>query len=150
MAADGGVTLVHENCNGWGGLGPRQSMELLGEVGLPSLQLLFDTGNPVQYGQDGWEYYEGVRDRVVYVHIKDYLKPEKKGDERACFPGEGAGHVREILRDLLARGFKNGISIEPHIASVIHRHQDIQDPQLAYKSYIEYGRRLEKLVSGIS
>ncbi|MBI4584868.1 MAG: sugar phosphate isomerase/epimerase [Planctomycetes bacterium] len=147
MAEGGGVTLVHENCNGWGGLGPSQSMDLLAEVGLSSLQLLFDTGNPAQYSQDSWEYYQGVRDRVVYVHIKDYFQPKSKGDERACYPGEGCGHVREILRDLISRGYRGGISIEPHLAAVIHRQQDIQDPQVAFRSYVEYGRRLEKLVA---
>ncbi len=147
MAEDGGVTLVHENCNGWGGLGPRQSMEMLAAVGLSSLQLLFDTGNPAQYGQDSWEYYQGVRDRVAYVHVKDYFQPKSKGDERACFPGEGCGKVPEILRDLISRGYKGGISIEPHLAAVIHRQQDIQDPQVAFRSYVEYGRRLEKLVA---
>jgi sugar phosphate isomerase/epimerase len=150
IAADGGVVLAHENCNGWGGLGPRQSLEMLAEVDSPSLQLLFDTGNPCQYGQDSWEYYEGVRERVAYVHIKDYFRPEKKGDERACHAGEGIGHVREIIADLLARGYSSAISIEPHIASVIHRRQDIQDPELAFKSYIEYGRRLEKLIAEIA
>lgn len=147
MAEQGGVTLVHENCNGWGGLGPAQTMELLEEVGSAALQLVFDTGNPSAYDQDAWEYYCGIRDRVVYVHIKDYLRPEHKGDERACFPGDGIGYVREILRDLLSRGYSGGVSIEPHIASVVHLKQDIEDPELAFNSYVEYGQRLEKLVS---
>ncbi len=146
MAADGGVTLVHENCNGWGGLGPRETMELLDAVGSEHLQLVFDTGNPMQYKQDSWEYYRGVRDRVVYVHVKDYYEPEKKDDERACYPGDGVGHVREILGDLISGGYDNGISIEPHIASVIHLALDIKDPALAYKSYVDYGKRLEDLV----
>lgn len=147
LAEEGGVFLVHENCNGWGGLGPRQSLELLEEVGSANLKLVFDTGNPVHYGQDAWEYYEGVRDQVIYVHIKDYYLPEHKGDERACHAGEGVGHVREILRDLLSRGYRGGISIEPHIASVVHLKQDIEDPELAFRSYVEYGRRLEKLIA---
>ncbi len=147
IAEEGGVTLVHENCNGWGGLGPRQTMELLEEVGSPRLQLVFDTGNPCHYGQDAWEYYEGVRDRIVYVHIKDYFQPERKGDERACFAGEGVGHVRRILGDLISRGYDGGVSIEPHLASVIHLKQDIEDPEKAFSTYVEYGRRLERLVA---
>jgi sugar phosphate isomerase/epimerase len=123
MAADGGVTLVHENCNGWGGLGPRHSLELLAEVGSKHLKLVFDTGNPCQYRQDSWEYYQG-----------------------ACYPGDGVGNVRRILADLIDGGYRGGISIEPHIASVIHQHKDIQDPELAFRSYVEYGRRLEELV----
>ena len=147
MAAAGGVTLVHENCNGWGGLGPSQTMELLDLVGSEHLQLVFDTGNPCHYGQDAWEYFTGVRDRVVYVHIKDYYQPRHKGDERACFPGEGVGSVKKSLGDLLSRNYGGGLSIEPHIASVVHQHKDIEDPDLAYSSYLEYGRRLERLVA---
>ena len=52
MAEDGGVTLVHENCDGWGGLGPKQTLELLKVVGSPALKLVFDTGNTVHHGQD--------------------------------------------------------------------------------------------------
>jgi L-ribulose-5-phosphate 3-epimerase len=150
MAEDGGVVLVHENCSGWGGQGPEQTLALLEEVGSPSLKLVFDTGNPIAYGQDAWEYYLGVRDHVVYVHIKDYLPPEKdaqgKSREVACFPGEGLGRVREIVADLLGRGYDGGFSIEPHITSVIHLQQAASDPELAFETYIEYGRRLEALV----
>ncbi len=35
-------------------------------------------------------------------------------------PGEGQGYVKEILRDLQARGYDGGISIEPHLAAVFH------------------------------
>ena len=149
IAEDAGIVLVHENCSGWGGLSPRATLDLLGEVPSPALRLVFDTGNPAQYGLDSWDYYRQVREHVVYVHIKDYLAPEHKGDERASFPGEGICHIREIISDLLSRGYDGGFSIEPHIASVIHRHKDIQDPDLAYRTYIEYGRRLEHLLGGI-
>ena len=149
IAADGGVTLVHENCSGWGGQGARQSMELLADVGSDSLRLVFDTGNPLQYEQDTWEYYEGVKDAIVYVHIKDYFPRETGKQEIACFPGEGAGYVREIVSDLLANGYDGGFSMEPHITSVIHLDQEASDPQRAYDTYIEYGRRFEALLRDI-
>ena len=148
MAEEGGVTLVHENCNGWGGQGPRQTLDLLGDVGSRSLKLVFDTGNPIPYGQDAWDYYRQVREHVVYVHIKDYqLGADRK--ERAVFPGEGKGAVREIVSDILRRGYDGGFSIEPHITSVIHLGQNAADPELAYKTYVEYGRRFEKLAGDI-
>lgn len=162
MAEEGDVTLVHENCSGWGGQGPRQTLELLEDVGSERLKLVFDTGNPAQYGQDAWEYYEGVRDHIVYVHVKDYTLstdstgspgsttgPGEKGKEVAVFPGAGACSVREIIADLLQRGYDGGFSIEPHITSVIHLHEEASDPELAYRTYIEYGRRLEALVRAI-
>jgi sugar phosphate isomerase/epimerase len=147
MAEDGGVTLVHENCSGWGGLSPEATLDLLAEVPSPALRLVFDTGNPAQYNSDAWEYYRQVRDAVVYIHIKDYRAlAKKKDEEQATWPGEGVCRVWDIVRDLFARGYDGGFSIEPHIASVIHLRQDIQDPDLAYKTYVEYGRRLVKLV----
>lgn len=148
-AEDGGVTIVHENCSGWGGQGPKASMDLLADVGSDAFRLVFDTGNPVQEFQDSWAYYQGTREGTVYVHIKDYLPRERGEPERACFPGEGAGRVRDIIRDLLANGYDGGFSIEPHITSVIHLNQEASDPELAFRTYLEYGRRLEKLVDEI-
>jgi sugar phosphate isomerase/epimerase len=148
MAEEGDVTLVHENCSGWGGKGPAETLELLAEVGSERLKLVFDTGNPAQYKQDAWDYYEGVRDHVVYVHVKDYtLSPGK--EEVAVFPGAGDCSVREIISDLFARGYDGGFSIEPHITSVIHLRQEASDPELAYRTYLDYGRRFEALVRAI-
>ena len=147
IAEEGEVTLVHENCDGWGGLGAAETMELLREVGSQRLKLVFDTGNPVAKKQDAWEYYEGVRDEIVYVHIKDY---EPGDGERACFAGEGAGAVRPIVQDLLSRGYDGGFSIEPHITSVIHLSQEAADPEQAYSTYVEYGRRLQALIEEIA
>lgn len=149
MAKAGNVTLVHENCNGYGGLGPAQTLELLEAVGSEHLRLVYDTGNPAQYEQDAWDYYEKVREHVVYVHVKDYHQPQFKGDERACFPGEGSCHVKRILGDLIGSGYAGGISIEPHIASVVHQAKDIEDPEMAYNTYVEYGRKLEALVKAL-
>ena len=126
-----------------GGIGPQQTLDLLADVGSDALKLVFDTGNPIPHGQDAWEYYEGVREHVVYVHIKDY---ERDNPEKAVYAGEGAGYVREIITDLFARGYDGGFSIEPHITSVIHLGQDATDPEAAYRTYIEYGRRFAKLV----
>jgi sugar phosphate isomerase/epimerase len=148
LAKEAGITLVHENCNGWGGQGPQQTLDLLSDVGSEHLKLVFDTGNPVPYGQDSWDYYAGVRDQVIYVHIKDYkLNPD--GGEVGVFPGEGKGAVRKILADLLQRGYDGGISIEPHITSVIHLGQEAEDPELSYRTYVEYGQKLELLVESL-
>jgi sugar phosphate isomerase/epimerase len=158
MAADADITLVHENCDGWGGLGPRQSLELLEAVDSSHLKLVHDTGNPIERGQDPFEYYKQTRDQIVHVHIKDYVikhdalsggASPADGKLQATYPNEGVGEVGRILRDLFESGYDAGISIEPHIASVIHLQKDIDDPDLAYSSYVEYGRRLEKLIAEI-
>ena len=148
IAEDGGITLVHENCSGWGGLSAENSNILLGEVDSPALKVVFDTGNPVTYGQDAWEYYQAVYDDIVYVHIKDARKVDGKDEYTYC--GEGDGHVREIVGDLLKRGYNGGFSIEPHLAAIIHTGQKANNDEQLYQSYTEYGRRLMRIVEEVS
>lgn len=147
IAEDGGITLVHENCSGWGGLSAENSNILLGEVDSPALKVVFDTGNPVTYGQDAWEYYQTVRKDIVYVHIKDARKVD--GQDIYTYCGEGDGCVREIVADLLKTGYGGGFSIEPHLAAVIHTGQKADNARQLYESYTEYGRRLMKLVEEV-
>lgn len=147
MAEDGGITLVHENCNGWGGLGPAQSRELLESVDSPALKFVYDTGNPLGHEQDPWEYYAGVKDWVVYVHIKDGRR--EGGKSVYTFPGEGDGRVHDVVKDLLDSGYDGGFSIEPHLAAIVHQGKAASESRDSYGLYLEYGRRLMKLVDRI-
>jgi len=144
IAEDGGVVLVHENCSGWGGLSSENSNILLGEVDSPALKVVFDTGNPVTYGQNAWDYYLDVYKDIVYVHVKDAKKVD--GEDVYTYCGEGDGYVREIVTDLLAKGYDGGISIEPHLAAVIHTGQQANSEEQLYATYTEYGRRLMAIV----
>ncbi|MBP9004409.1 MAG: sugar phosphate isomerase/epimerase [Candidatus Hydrogenedentes bacterium] len=148
MAEDGGVILLHENCSGWGGLSAENSNILLGEVNSPALKVVFDTGNPVTYGQDAWEYYLAVREDIAYVHIKDARKVDGVDHYTMC--GDGDGCVREILADLKRSGYDGGISIEPHLAAVIHTGQTCDNADALYNSYVAYGRRLMELVRALN
>ncbi|MFP6615725.1 MAG: sugar phosphate isomerase/epimerase family protein [Candidatus Hydrogenedentota bacterium] len=147
MAEDNGIVLVHENCSGWGGESAENSNILLGEVDSPALKVVFDTGNPVTYGQNSWEYYQCVKKDIVYVHIKD-AKYVEGGEELYVMCGEGDGYVKEIIGDLLANGYEGGISIEPHLAAVIHT-GETTDPAKLYESYTAYGRRLVEIVDEV-
>jgi sugar phosphate isomerase/epimerase len=147
IAEDSDITLLHENCDGWGGRGPQQSLELLRRVNSPNLKLLWDTGNPSGHAQDPWAYYSAVREHVVYVHIKDCAI--ENGKLRYTFPGEGQGKVREVLRDLKQHGYKGGLSIEPHLAAIVHEGKAASETEQAYGKYLEYGRRLMKLVESL-
>lgn len=144
IAEDGGVVLVHENCSGWGGLSAENSNILLGEVDSPALKVVFDTGNPVTYGQDSWDYYQAVYKDIVYVHIKDAVR--KDGEDHYVLCGDGQGYVREVVGDLLAKGYDGGFSIEPHLAAVIHTGQQANSDAQLYDSYVGYGRRLMEIV----
>ena len=144
IAEDGGVILAHENCSGWGGQSAENSNILLGEVDSPALKVVFDTGNPVSYGQNSWDYYNAVYDSIVYVHIKDIRK--ENGEDHYVYCGEGDGYVREIVGDLLANGYEGGLSIEPHLAAVIHTGERTSNEERLYSTYTEYGRRLMQIV----
>jgi len=143
MAEEGGVILAHENCSGWGGLSAENSNILLGEVDSPALKVVYDTGNPVTYGQDAWEYYTKVRDSIVYMHIKDARRID--GEDQYTYCGEGDGRVRETVADLLATGYDGGFSIEPHLGAIGHTGAS-SGPAVMYQTYTEYGRRLMAIV----
>ncbi|HEX3000172.1 MAG TPA: sugar phosphate isomerase/epimerase family protein [Armatimonadota bacterium] len=143
MAEDGGVLLLHENCNGWGGESPENSLELLERVDSPAFKLVFDTGNPFMHRQNAVEYLRKVIDHVVHVHIKDgYLN--EQGKETFTYPDEGSCRVGECLRILIEHGYDAGYSIEPHVAQIIHTGEgtgkDME--QVKYESYCTYGRKL--------
>ena len=154
MFLDHGMQPVHENCMNYGGMGWQFTLKMLENV--PGLKLVFDTGNPIGTDdrskakpypkQSSWEFYSHVRDHVAYIHIKDgHFDPVKK-DLICTWPGEGNGDVRQILTDAFARGYDGGISIEPHMQVIFHDASIKADPKAMFDNYVEYGRRLMKLV----
>ena len=154
MFGDEGLVALHENCMNYGGMGWPFTLELLAEV--PGLKLVFDTGNPVFADdrskpqpwrkQSAWEFYEHVRDHVEYVHIKDGVWNTATHKTDFCFPGEGEGDVERIIADLAARGYDGGFSIEPHMTLVYHEADAGAAACSRIQNYVEYGRRLERLI----
>ncbi len=147
MAEDAGVVLGLENCEGWAGHRADTSLEALAEIDSRSLQLIFDTGNPVVYEQDPWAWYHAVRDHVVHVHIKDYVRDAAlPAGYRAVLPGRGAGRVADIVADLKRRGYEGWFTIEPHIVSVIHEGRDATGNEAeALEVFLRYGKAFEVL-----
>ncbi len=155
---DAGMTAVHENCMNYGGMGWPFTLRLLDNV--PGLKLVFDTGNPVQSadwskapGDDGelprqsaWEFWEQVRDHVVHIHIKDGVWDQAARKVRWTMPGEGQGDVRRICRDLIARGYRDAISIEPHLAVVYHDPTVTATEEIKFRNYVEYGQKMRALL----
>jgi sugar phosphate isomerase/epimerase len=155
--SDAGLTLVHENCMNYGGMGWTYTMKLVENV--PGLKLVFDTGNPVTSDdrskpkpypkQSSWEFYQHVREHVVYVHIKDGRIDPATGKVAYTFAGEGDGDVRRIVKDLLDHGYNGGFSMEPHLA-VVHHDTSVQaSAQERFDNYVQYGRRFMDLIRSI-
>lgn len=157
--SDAGITAAHENCMNWGGFSAAHTMRLID--GIPGLKLIFDTGNPVFQRdrsqpepfpwQNPFEFWKTVRDHVVHIHIKDCHNPV--GDETEpeyTMPGEGSAMLREILTDALKNNYQGWIAIEPHVATVFHAPDPtLVDWQQCYDSYVEYGKRMEKLLESL-
>ncbi len=154
---DAGITPLHENCMNYGGMGWPYTIKLLENV--EGLKLVFDTGNPVFTDdrsklkpypkQSAWEFYQHIRYHVAYIHIKDGYYDASMDKEVFTFPGEGKAEVRRILEDLLKNGYDGGISIEPHMAAVFHDASVRSEDDVRYANYIEYGRRVMRLVESI-
>ena len=157
MFTDAGITPVHENCMNYGGMGWTYTLRLLENV--PGLKLVYDTGNPIFTDdrtkpkpypkQSSWEFYTHVKEHIAYVHIKDGHWDAEKGQQVYTYPGEGVGDVRAIVKDLLKIGYAGGFSIEPHLAVVFHDQSVNSEDDIRYANYVEYGRRMEKIVDEV-
>jgi sugar phosphate isomerase/epimerase len=143
IAEEGGVMLLHENCSGWGGKNYQNNLELLQEIDSPAFRALFDSGNPVVYGQDSWVWYQAVKDCIEYVHIKDAVLEDDKPQYTYC--GEGDGQTKKILHDLAASGYDGIVSIEPHINQII-KCDESELGQKLYEHYVIYGAKLINLI----
>ena len=163
MCEDAGVIYGHENCNNYGGMSYIHTLRMLDNVKSPNFRLIFDTGNPIftqrRIGtppyplQSTWEFYSQVREFIGYIHIKDGIcevNPDGSLKKTMTFPGDGCGDVRPIVKDLLAAGYDGGFSIEPHMETIFRPGDDQNDiavkAQRKFETYVEYGRRFEKLL----
>ena len=107
-AKGSGIRLCHENEKGIYGDMAVRCREILDEV--PELGGIFDPANFIQCGQDTLEAWEMLKDRIVYMHIKDAMP-----DGLVVPAGHGAGHVAEIVKSFLLRG-GSCMTVEPHLA----------------------------------
>jgi sugar phosphate isomerase/epimerase len=144
---DAGVILGHENCSGYGGVGARECQEMIEGVDSPAFKIAFDTGNNTSHDKDReatWSYYEAAKGHIAHVHVKAY-KPVPDGKWATCYPDEDPVQLR-VLSDLKASGYDGWLSIEPHMAAAVHAGKDVDDANKAASIWVEYGRRLMKLV----
>lgn len=157
MFLDAGLQPVHENCMNYGGMSWQHALELLDKA--PGLKWVFDTANPIFNAdrskskpwpkQDPWEFWTKVREHTAHIHIKDATWNASKNDADYNWPGEGQGRVRDILKNAFARGYDAGISIEPHMVVVFHDANSKANEEAMRANYVEYGRRLEKLIGDV-
>ncbi len=151
LAADADIVLLHENCEGWGGTSPDNARAFMESVDHPNVRYLFDIGNTVSYDLPTLPFYEAVKQFIAYVHVKDARRNPAGGKSNAfTYPGQGDALVREILGDLLRTGYTAGVSIEPHVASIVHLGEGTKaSPEERFASYVKYGHELETLLKSL-
>ena len=151
IAEAGGVILAHENCSGYGE-SPEGYLELAAAVNSPAFKLIIDTGNNSLHHNSNeatWEYYRKCRDEIVHVHIKSAKPNPEGGDWITCHVDEDPVQ-RRILEDLHRTGYDGWLSIEPHIKAAINAGQDVDDSGEARAVWVDYTKRLEKLVTEVT
>ena len=110
-ASERGITLFLENEKGIYGDTAARVLDVLGEVGSPSLTHAFDPANYVEVGQSIDEAWDLLRDRVTHFHVKDY-DPKLHKNVPA---GQGDGQFPRLIADLASRGYDGFMVLEPHL-----------------------------------
>lgn len=110
-AASAGVRLLHENEHRIFGDSPGRCVDLLRSVDHPAFCAAFDPANFVVCGCDPWDAWTRLRDRVVHLHIKDWVA----GEDHGRLAGQGQGRIRDILADAVTRGYDGFATLEPHL-----------------------------------
>ena len=161
------IIYLHENCMNYFSQSYEHMERLIKSMDSPYFKVVFDTGNPVftdnRIGdppykkQNTWEVYQILKHKIHYIHIKDgiFIKDTENyfPEVDYTFPGEGNGQVKKVLKDLIANGYKGGISIEPHMGQVYHtesyNNKDKSLDEYKFNTYIEYGKKTMKMVENI-
>jgi sugar phosphate isomerase/epimerase len=156
MFAEHDLQVILENCSGYGGSGWKFLLDTLQSV--KGLKLLFDMANPIhtddftrpgpRLKQDPWEIYRHVRPYIVHVHVKDERWDHALGRTHHLFPGEGTARVEDFLSDLLATGYDQGFSIEPHMPPPPLLPGETKDNGL-FRQCLEFGRRTNEMMARI-
>lgn len=146
--------LLHENEKQiYGDTAPR-CLELMKEFYSPHFKAVFDFANFVEVGQDTRPAFDALKPYIEYVHIKDALGMSKK----IVPAGQGDGHVKEILTELISGGWKGFLSLEPHLTdfggfAALERDGQKRDAQMdgktAWKTALDALRAILREIPGM-
>lgn len=117
IAEDEGITLAVENEASTLIATGQQLAKLLGDLGSPVVQALWDPGN-ARYDELQEQAfpvgYESIKGRIVHVHIKDCALNAETGKLEWVPLGKGLIDVPGQLRALVADGYAGYVSLETH------------------------------------
>lgn len=105
------IILLHENEKDIYGDTASRCRIIFDEIKSDYLKAAFDSANFVQCGENALEAYKLLKDKVVYIHIKDAVKGD--GENVVC--GTGDGRIPEVLRCAFENGYNGFLTLEPHL-----------------------------------
>ncbi len=105
------IILIHENEKDiYGDIASRCRI-IFDEIQSDYLKAAFDSANFVQCGENALDAYNLLKDKVVYIHIKDAMK--EGGDNVVC--GTGDGQIPQVLQCAFENGYSGFLTLEPHL-----------------------------------
>ena len=126
MAAQGGVTMLHENEKEIYGELPDRCLDLHQTITGSSFRAIFDPANFVQAGVRPFDdAYPLLKPYIEYFHIKDAIL----GEGKVVPAGEGNGQIRELMAASKEAGYDGFLSLEPHLR-VAGRSSGFTGPEL--------------------
>jgi len=75
-----------------------------------SFRMIFDFSNYSISKHDVWKCWEQLRDTTDAFHLKD-----NDQNQQFVLFGQGLGYAKEILADVLKRGWQGPLTLEPHL-----------------------------------
>jgi sugar phosphate isomerase/epimerase len=106
------VTLVHENEAAIYGDHGKECLDLMRSINSPKLRSAFDFANFIMCGEHPLDNWKLLKPYTVHIHVKDAVLKD-----RTIVPaGEGDGQIEEILVDAYRSGYREFVSLEPHLA----------------------------------
>lgn len=105
------IVLLHENEKDIFGDTDVRCLQILEGVDSEYFKAIFDFANFVQVNVEPIPAYKLLEDEIVYIHIKDALFDVNEN----VLCGTGDGNIKEILKDLISKGFKGFLTLEPHL-----------------------------------
>ena len=101
----------------------------------PSIKILYDVANMIMVGEKHEEIFPYIVDKIVHVHIKDFVMRE--GRRVFVRPGKGIVPICRVVKDLKSAGFQGYISIEWEKMWI----PDLEDPDIVIPLYTEFIKR---------
>jgi len=106
-------------------------LKLLDKLDL-RIKVLYDVANMILAGEKHEDVFPRIADRIVHVHMKDFVMVE--GKRVPVRPGKGIVPICRVVEDLKLIGFQGYISIEWEKMW----HPELEDPDTVIPLYIGF------------